>query len=245
VTASLWVSGWVVAGLVAVAAWRMRRRLELVARAAHELRGPATAMALAVTALRREPGGLRRALAFEGQLERMRSGLDDLEAARAGRRAKARPRALGLERLARGTAAAWRPAAHTAGRRLRFRWDGAPAVVRADPGRLSQALGNLVANAVEHGSGPVELRGRRAGGKAIVEVRDGGPAGGGDGRRGRPTGVRAGLPAESRAARRDRADRGRGLAIAALAVEEAGGRLAIECREGETTAAVELPLAEP
>ena len=205
--------GWLAALALGWAALRMRRRLELVARAAHELRGPATALGLAAAALRREPGGLRRALLFEGELERMRAGLGDLEAARGGRRAPPRARMVGMERLARRTAAGWRPSAQAAGRRLRFRWEGGPAVVHADPRRLSQALGNLVANAVEHGSGPVELRGRRRDDTVVVEVIDGG--------------------------------RGRGLSIAAEAVQEAGGRLELERGEHSTRAAVELPLAEP
>ena len=149
----------------------------------------------------------------------MRLGLDDLAAARSGRRARALPVALPLERVLRGAAAGWR----TAGRPLRLRWDAGPAVVRADRRRLAQAFSNLLANAVEHGSGPVEVSGRRAGAGVRVEVTDRGPAPGT-----RPAGP----------------DRGRGLGIAARAVEEAGGRLELERAPDGTTAAVELPLAE-
>lgn len=214
-----------VAACLAVAVVGLRRRLELVARASHELRGPAAALSLSAAVLRREPGGIRRALVLEAQLDRMCAGLDDLEAARTGRRAVARPAVVPLERVVRGAAAGWAPVARSSGRQVRFRWDGVPAAVRADRGRLAQALGNLVANAVEHGSGPVELRGRRAGGRVRVEVRDGGHA----------------------AARRpsSRHDRGRGLVIATQAVEEAGGSLVVERREDGTTAAIELPVAEP
>jgi len=91
---------------------------------------------------------------------------------------------------------------------------------------LAQVLGNLVSNAVEHGSGPVELRGRRTGGCARVEVRDAGPA-------------------SSNGAESDRPNRGRGLSIAAEAVEEAGGTLKLEHTPEGTLAAVELPLIEP
>jgi signal transduction histidine kinase len=41
------------------------------------------------------------------------------------------------------------------------------------------------------------------------------------------------------------ADRGRGLAIATRAVEEAGGRLGLASSPDGTVAAIELPLAEP
>jgi len=202
------LAGWILAATLAWACLRLRRRLELVAAAEHELRGPATAIALAAAALRREPGGLRRALAFESELERMRAGLDDLTAARAGRRSRVRPVALPLERVLRGATAGWR----SAGRPMRFRWDAGPAVVRADRGRLAQAFSNLLANAVEHGSGRVEVRGSRAGERVRVEIRDQGP-------------------------------RGRGLGIAARAVEEAGGVLEVDRAPDGTTVAVELPLA--
>jgi signal transduction histidine kinase len=202
------LGGWVLAAALAIACLRLRRRLELVAAAEHELRGPATAIGLAAGALRREPGGLRRALAFEAELERMRAGLDDLTAARAGRRSPSMPVALPLERVLRGATAGWRPA----GRPMRFRWDAGPAIVRADRRRLAQVFSNLLANAVEHGSGRVEVRGSRAGERVRVEISDEGP-------------------------------RGRGLGIAARAVEEAGGVLEVERAADGTTVAVELPLA--
>ena len=221
-------AGWLLASVLAVIVLRLNRRLELVAQAQHELRGPATAIGLATASLRREPGGLRRTLALETQLERMRAGLADLDAARAGCRAVARPRILALDRVLHRTATGWRPFVQLQGRRLHLRWEGEPAAVQVDPGRLAQALGNLVANAVEHGSGTVEVRGRSRDGRAVVEVHDAGPAD--------PLGAR-------RAPLRD-AGRGRGLAIAARAAEEAGGRVTIERGEHGTTAAVELPLRE-
>lgn len=202
------LAGWVLAVALAFACLRLRRRLELVAAAEHELRGPATAIGLAAASLGREPGGLRRALAFESELERMRVGLDDLTAARVGRRSRARPVKLPLERVLRGATAGWRPA----GRPMRFRWDAGPAVVHADRRRLAQAFSNLLANAVEHGSGRVEVRGSRSGERVRVEISDEGP-------------------------------RGRGLGIAARAVEEAGGVLEVERAADGTTVAVELPLA--
>jgi signal transduction histidine kinase len=221
--------GWAVAAGLLVAVVRLRRRLELVAQATHELRGPAAALSFAAASLRREVGGVRRAIRFESELERLRAGLADLEAARGGSRAPARPRTVALEQVLRGAAAGWRPSAASAGRGLSVRWDAGPAVdVRADRGRLAQAFGNLMANAVEHGSGPIEVRAVRKGKRAVrVEVRDGGAA------------VRAGRR------RFPPPDRGRGLGIATRAVREAGGSLRIERgRGGATTAAVELPLVD-
>ena len=113
------IAGWLLVVGLAVAVARLRRRLELVAEAAHELRGPVAAFAYAVAWLRREPGGVRRALRFEAELARMRAGLSDLDAARAGRRAPARPETVALERLVNGAADGWRSRACGAERLLR------------------------------------------------------------------------------------------------------------------------------
>src|SRR3954466_2534056 len=96
--------GWLVAGWLAAVVVRLRLRLELVARAEHELRGPLTAFALALEAGRR---GREVAEALEAELARARTALADLTAARCGRRSRSVPRRLELERLARSAAAAW------------------------------------------------------------------------------------------------------------------------------------------
>jgi signal transduction histidine kinase len=46
--------------------------------------------------------------------------------------------------------------------------------VHANRGRLAQALGNLLANAIEHGGGQVRVIGRRTKRGIRVEVRDSG-----------------------------------------------------------------------
>jgi signal transduction histidine kinase len=164
VSAVVAVSGWAAALVLALA---LRRRLELVARAEHELRGPVTVIGLAAERLEpREAGGL------DVELHRMRIALADLSAARRGRRARPRPGPVLLERAAHGAVAGWRDALRAGGRPATVDWRAGPTPIRADPGRLAQALGNLVANAAEHGRGPVELRGRRTPGGVRVEVRN-------------------------------------------------------------------------
>ncbi len=223
-TALALVSGWVAAACAAAVALRLARRLGLVGDAAHELRGAAATLALAAAAMRREPGGMRRARAMESELERMRAGLDDLDAARTGKHIAASGSLLSLERSLRTAAAGWRPVAGGQGRRLSLRWEAGTAAVRADRRRVAQVVGNLLANAVEHGSGGIQLRGRRQGSKVVIEVMDAGP------RR---------IPVASHP------DRGRGLAIAARAAEEAGGRITLTRTSEGTRAALELPVADP
>jgi signal transduction histidine kinase len=152
--------GWIVAA-VAVGRWvALRRRLTLVARAEHELRGPLTALLLALP-----PDAAGR---LDTELARVRLGLADLAAARSGRRAPARVRQIEVGGVA----------------------------ATGDPDRVAQALGNLVANAREHGKEPVVVTAERRGRTVEIEVADAGP------------GVH-----------------GNGLKIAAAAARDSGGEL--------------------
>src|SRR5437763_3692677 len=130
--------GWLAAGGLALVVVRLRLRLELVARAEHELRGPLTAFSLALDSARGTAPGRRLALVLDAELARARAGLADLAAARSGRRAAPVPAAVPVDRLLRSSAAAW-------GARVRAGAGGA--VVRADERRVASALGNLLSNA--------------------------------------------------------------------------------------------------
>src|SRR4051795_11601026 len=140
--------GWIVAGGLGVGVVRLRLRLELVARAEHELRGPLTAFGLALDAARGTSAGRRLALVLDAELARARAGLADLSAARSGRRAAPAPTAVPVDRLLRSSAAAWGAKVHVG---------AGNAMVRADRSRLASALGNLLSNAAEHGDGEVSI----------------------------------------------------------------------------------------
>src|SRR2546423_2676377 len=92
--------GWIFALMLAMRVRELSRRLELVARAEHELRGPLGALGLIAAAAARDPGPPRLAPALESQLDRARGGLADLAAAREGRRARPRPELVPLQRSA-------------------------------------------------------------------------------------------------------------------------------------------------
>jgi signal transduction histidine kinase len=51
-------------------------------------------------------------------------------------------------------------------------WRAGNAAVDADPARISQALGNLLSNALEHGGGHAQVRGLRRGNRVRIEVAD-------------------------------------------------------------------------
>ena len=219
-TALAAATGWCLAGVLLL---ELRRRAGLVADAAHELRGPLTAISLGIEALRRQPAARRRADGLAAELCRMQVAADDVAAAARGRRAASQPVTLALRHLVEHSGEAWLPAAERRGSRVTFDWPAGDAAVRADPRRLAQAFGNLLANAVEHGGGEIVVRGRPRDGAIRVEVED----------RGTASPRRAGRSA----------DRGRGLAIAERALEGAGGRLgSFDRPDGGRVAVAELPV---
>ncbi len=120
---------------------------------------------------------------------------------------------------------------------------GAPTPHRGSRGgRLAQVLGNVAANAAEHGVGPVAVRAHREGAVAWLEVANADAA-----PRGRRWGGRlwpARLRRDGRPRFRRVPARGRGLRIARRAARKLGGRLSVEREDGVTRAVVELPAEE-
>jgi signal transduction histidine kinase len=232
---ALSLSGWLAASGAGVAAggvWRaLAGRMESVARACHELRGPLTAARLGLQ-LGASTGELSpdRLRAIDLELGRAALALEDLSSA-GGRRPRAwrPPEPVDLRELVADSAEAWRPAAAARGASLSVSWSGSSPAVWGDRLRLAQATGNLIANAIEHGGGAVSVQGRGEPGRVRIEVIDTGP----------------GLPAPVselvRRPHRGRGRRGRGLAIATAVVTSHGGRLAAApCARGARLV-VELP----
>lgn len=145
-------------------------RMVLIAEAEHELRGPL--QAIAMVADLDEDGGRRVDLRVE--VERARTALADLTAARSGRRASASAERVRLDRLVWRAATASDLAARRAGGGVHLDWAAGPVTISANHGRMAQALGNLLANAIEHGGGQVRVIGRRTKRGIRVEVRDSG-----------------------------------------------------------------------
>jgi signal transduction histidine kinase len=236
--AGTWGGG--VAAAVALSGWwrAERKRLahgEAVLQACHELRGPLTAVRLGL-----ELGGRTGRLsdnqrrAIERELDRAAVALGDLQMAPEGKTPSRTESAVDLRALLADSVEAWRPSAAAAGVELELNWVGGHSRMRGDRVRLAQATGNLIANAIEHGGGRVEVRGRGSVGGARIEVSDDGP--------GLPTTV----PRLTRGARR-RGARGRGLAIVAGVAKAHGGRLAEVPRgdsEGDAGACLVLELPD-
>src|SRR5215211_1901940 len=134
VTAMAAVAGWLLAVALVL---ELRRRARLVGDAAHEMRGPLTAISLGIEALRRQPAARQRAEALATELCRMEVAAEDVAAAAAGRRAPAQPRELALKQLVRGSGEAWQPAAARRGGGVTFDWQVGAGPMRADPRRLA------------------------------------------------------------------------------------------------------------
>jgi signal transduction histidine kinase len=137
---------------------------ELVARADHELRGAATALALACEALRRDPAASGHAAVLDAQLDRLRAGLADLDAARKGHHVppeQIATEAVEVSSLVRAAARPWEGA---------FEWEGPPLTTELDRRRFAKALGNVLANAAKHGSGDIRVTGRAHNGGVRLQV---------------------------------------------------------------------------
>lgn len=131
--------------------------------AEHELRGAATALALACDALRRDPAAMDHAAVIDAQLDRLRAGLADLEAAREGDAGLSTREPVELSALTRAASRPWNTS---------FEWEGGPAPANLDRRRFAKALGNVLANAAEHGTGDIRVTGRAHDGGVRLQVRN-------------------------------------------------------------------------
>jgi signal transduction histidine kinase len=213
---------------------RTRRRRELLNRALHELRRPLQALALERSAREPRNGGrdhLAQALTALDGLDREVNGVR-----RTPRLARVDGRALAAEAVGR-----WRGPAAIEGRWIELAWHAPASDLVCDEVAISRALDNLIANALEHGRGPIRIDGTRRGARLRLTVADGADAAGA------PPPLPARPPVPARIGHRHQAGarRGHGLRIVAEVAAEHGGRFAACAHERGASAVLELPLAPP
>lgn len=151
---------------------------QLMAVVGHDLRTPLTAILLTAESL------LRRGSAVDevalGRIERSADranriigDLLDFARARRGHALAIEPADVDLAELARRVAAEFEVGEEPAA--IELSWSG-DVTLRADPGRLMQALSNLVGNARQHGAGgPIRVRVTGLDDAVTLEVANGGP----------------------------------------------------------------------
>ncbi|HSL07978.1 MAG TPA: ATP-binding protein [Pseudonocardiaceae bacterium] len=207
----------------------VQRERDLVGDVSHQLRSRLTALQLRLDELAAhpDPATAAEAEAALEQAERLGAVLDDLlRATEEARAATAEP--VELADLLGRVVTDWQAQADAGRRPLRLRVaDGL--VARVTPGRLREALGVLIDNALRHGAGVVTLSARPGGvgpeRMVVVEVTDGG----------------AGVPEELAPHVFDRgvsgaSSTGVGLALARALVEADGGRLELSAARPATFA---------
>jgi signal transduction histidine kinase len=216
--------------------WR-RASLRALARrrACHELRGALTAARLGVELeLRAGRMAASRHRALELEFARGAAALDDLaDGAQGGWGLRpCRPRrwsVVDVAQLLADSVEACAPAARARGVELQVSWSGPPGTVYGDRARLARVTANLIANALEHGAGPVLVSGRADATRVRVEVLDAGP------------GLSAPVARLARGAGRRRTRRGHGLAIACAVAAAHGGQLAAAPSDSGARLVLELP----
>ena len=235
------VAGWL-AAMVALACLlrvrhRLARRMDLVARACHELRRPLTAARLGLELLAREVPERDRTLgAIDLELASAGIAVEDLSAALLGASGPTRAGMVDVGALLADALEAYRPMARMRGVELDLCWRGGPVAVAGDRLRLAQATSNLIVNAIEHGHGRVQLTGTISAERVEIAVADEGP--------GLPVAMAEFAPRRGRHPRRARDPRrGHGLAIAAEVAQRHGGEL-IASATGRSELALTLPVRQ-
>jgi two-component system OmpR family sensor kinase len=201
---------------------RSRRRHELVNRALHELRRPLQALTLSWP----QPIGHGRdhlGLALEalGELDRSVNG--------SGSPARGRPELVEARTLAADAVRRWRGPAASHGRDVELCWRASGSRLVCDRDAVARALDNLIANALEHGGGPIRIEGTVRGTSLRMSVADGPESA--------VAPVRSSRSASS-------ARRGQGLRIVAEIAADHGGRFAACAHADGARAVIELPLAD-
>jgi signal transduction histidine kinase len=231
------------AGATLAAAVRDGRRRTVLNERLHELRRPLQALVLMAP----RPARPDAPPWDDGPVEMAAAALAALEREINGERGDGPTAVVALRPLLEAARRRWHRQAAMSGARLALRWDADEAAVEGNRFELAAALDNLIANALEHGGGSVELAADLAGDRICLAVVD---SGSGAGRRA----LARDALVKGRDARRRRDSRpfgrltgrarhGHGLRLVRRTAARHGGAFALHKGERGTSAVLELPLA--
>jgi signal transduction histidine kinase len=227
------VAGWpmvlAMGGVLAGGGVREVRRRRALNEALHEARRPLQVLALSTP---RDRSGSRR---IEGSVRMVAGALERLDREINGGGAAVAVRTeVRVGPMLEAAVERWRPRAALGGRAIELRCRCGSALVAGDPTELTQALDNLVANAVEHGGARIAVVANVLHGSILIAVRDSG----------------SGARRVERRQRRRLAERiagtsrhGHGLRVVRRIAAAHGGSFALQVGAGATEAVLELPLA--
>ena len=200
-------------------------------RAIHELRRPLQALVLLEDGSG-QPAASRPGASRRGLMEVAVAALEDLDRAVNGGPAERPVRRFSCREVVMGCLERWRPLAADSGG-FRVYWDAGPAMVDGDPARLAQAIDNLIANALEHGTPPLVVTGASVAGKLRLTVAN---------RAAAPAPVRTNGNGDRTADADPR--RGHGTEVVSRTAGEHDGRFVLCHTQSGCVAALELPLAD-
>ncbi|HWW68229.1 MAG TPA: HAMP domain-containing sensor histidine kinase [Solirubrobacterales bacterium] len=226
-------AGWPLAASMAVVltaqGLRAGRRRYALNEALHELRRPLQAIALA------SGTGTGEVRSVDGSVELAATALERLDREINGGPAAAARGAVRFQPLLQVSVGRWRARAAMGGGSLELRWRAGGAVVIGERCGLSQALDNLIVNAIEHGGPSIVVEARRRSGRLRVSVADSGRSSRPESRRENPAEVIARLSGRRR--------HGHGLPVVRQVAAAHGGRFVLRRSEQGSLAVLELPLA--
>jgi signal transduction histidine kinase len=204
---------------------REGRRRASLNEAMHELRRPLQALSLALPARLPDDGAVSSSLRLAAAaLERLDGEINGTTVTDASVSLSARP-------LLEEAVERWRPRASLFGGAVRFRWLAGEACIKTNPIELSQAVDNLINNAIEHGGGRVTVEARTSGGRLSISVCDRGSHMGDTRRQGSYH-------------RRRRGRHGHGLRVVGRVARAHGGAFDLRRRRRGTEATLRFPLAD-
>ncbi|HEY5061476.1 MAG TPA: ATP-binding protein [Gemmatimonadaceae bacterium] len=216
--------------LLTLQGMRAGRRRSALNEAVHELRRPLQAIALAGARPHDDDS-----LIVAGSVHLVTAALERLDREINGQAVPRVRRRLLIEPLARSAVRRWQSRAALRGAAMKIEWRAGGVLIDADGSALSQALDNLIVNAIEHGGPTIVVEGRLRAGRLRVTVADSG--------RGSGPASRRDSPVEAIARLTGRRRHGHGLAVVRRVAAAHGGRFVLRRSASGAVAALELPLA--